>query len=70
MEKETKLKRIGKMHINFNEWAKYAKYAKAVGIKTFSELEMYCRIWNIHNEIELGIQLCNDYLEYLYTKGV
>lgn len=69
--------RLNKMHINYKDWQKIVERAKADGIKTFAELEMYCRVWNIESGLELLVKLGSDYIEILeeqrkvlYAKGV
>lgn len=71
------MERLNKMHINYKDWARVSKMAKANGIKTFAELEMYCRVWEIKTGLELICQLGSDYIEVLaeqqkeiYRKGV
>ena len=53
------------IHINYKDWNRVCKMAKENGIRTFAELEMYCRIWNIKSGLELLIALNNDYIQVL-----
>lgn len=60
------LKVLGKMHINYKDWQKYGKWIKAIGINTFAELEMYCRIWKVKDTTDLLIKICEDYMELCF----
>ena len=64
MEKQLKI--LGGMHINYKDWQKYGEYAKANNIKTFAELEMYCKIHNVKTKFDLFLALSNDYVEIAY----
>jgi hypothetical protein len=64
MEKQLKI--LGNLHINYKDWQKYGKYAIANGIKTFAELEMYCKIHNVKSELDLFMALGNDCVEIAY----
>ena len=60
--------RLNGMHISYKDWQKVSQKAKAVGIRTFAELEMYCRVWEIKTALELLVTLSNDYIEVLLEK--
>ena len=64
MEKQLKI--LGEMHINYKYWQKYCEYAKANNIKTFAELEMYCKVHNVKTKLDLFVALSNDYREIVY----
>lgn len=65
--------RLDMMHINYKDWNKIKDYAKENGIKTFAELEMYCRVWKIESLLDLRVRLIQDHIEIAfdnYRKGV
>lgn len=67
MEKQLKI--ISNFSFNYKDWADVCKWAKENGIRTFAELEMYCRIHKVKNVIDLKIKLLEDRLQMLYEKG-
>ncbi len=70
MKKEkTNLKILSKMHINYKDWQKVSKLAILVGIKTFAELEMYCRVWKVKTALRLFAILCKDCVEATKEKN-
>lgn len=64
MEKKekTNLIKLSKIHIYYKGWQKISEWAKIIGIKTFAELEMYCRVWKIDTVGKLIETLANQYL--------
>lgn len=62
--------RLDKMHINYKNYQKIFDMAKQNGIKTFGELEMYCRVWDIENLYQLEGRLSLDCFYLVYNKGV
>ena len=67
-KKKTELKALNKMHFNFESWESMREKLEAIGIKTFGELEMYCRVWGIENQLQLLDRVTDDYVAVLLEK--
>ena len=61
-KEKTNLIKLSKIHIYYKGWQKISEWAKAIEIKTFAELEMYCRVWKINKVGQLIWVLVNENL--------
>lgn len=48
------------LHINYKNFKGLANMMQQNGIKTFGELAIYCKVWDIHSVKDLAIRLLQD----------
>lgn len=64
------MEKLNKIHINYKSWRNFKEMAKTIGIRTFAELELYCKFWKIEGLLDLCFRLVHDFNEEIYSKGV